>query len=470
MNPPLHCRIKLERISTLQGEVDELMAVMSHITEKIKTLTTDYQDRIKMYRAIESKMIDARNAGKEAAAQHCTADLIVRKAALVEITNKVKELQREHYFVGLEKKRKQGVIRTMQTELDEEKRKLALKKKIEEVIKTKGLAAALDLINLQKEEQQKFASKALNTGSGKTGTMTGAGTTAVTATAAASGSGKSKKKRRTRRKAKGSKRGNGEDEIGDGCGEDDEGDDGDGREIRDDDPFGDYSTGTMNFGETFSSQQMQQVQGLNVERIDEGDEDEDEEEGDGEEDDDEDGEEGDEEEDEGEDEEEEEGDEEDDPSHFQPPGIDGADAFIAEEAPSPVVPSRREEPVTSAPTAASTSSSSQNVAKKTTKGPMTADERLSKQHEEELAYMRQLQAEFTVPATQPEEVPNSARSARGKQLSGQKVGYISDEEEGEDDGADDGEEDDLEVSADASTAPAGSGFQLAKALKMSPRL
>eukprot|EP01033_Poteriospumella_lacustris_P014607 gene14607-10444_t len=233
-------QIKLERISTLQGEVDELMAVMSHITEKIKTLTTDYQDRIKMYRAIESKMIDARNAGKEAAAQHCTADLIVRKAALVELTNKVKELQREHYFVGLEKKRKQGVIRTMQTELDEEKRKVALKKKIEEVIKTKGLAAALDLINLQKEEQQQFASKALSTtGSGKTVAV--------------------------------------------------------------------------------------------------------------------------------------------------------------------------------------------------------------------------------------EDVPNSARSSRSKQLSGQKVGYISDEEEG-DEGEDDDEDDDLEVSADASTAPAGSGFQLAKALKMSPRL
>lgn len=465
------------------------MAVMSHITEKIKTLTTDYQDRIKMYRAIESKMIDARNAGKEAAAQHCTADLIVRKAALVELTNKVKELQREHYFVGLEKKRKQGVIRTIQTELDEEKRKAALKKKIEEVIKTKGLAAALDLINLQKEEQQQFASKALNAGSGKTlGGTTGISTAAT----AASGSGKSlsskkKKKKRAQRKVNGAKRGKGsaateDDEDGDAFGEGDDGDGyGDDEDGRGDDPFGDYSTGTMNFGETFSSQQMQQVQGLNVERIDEGDEDEEEDEGEEEEDDDdredEDDGEGDDEGDGEDEEEEEEGGEEGGPSYFQPPGIVGADAFIAEEAPSPVVPPRREGPVSSAPTPAPASSSSaavsQSVAKKAAKGPMTADERLSKQHEEELAYMRQLQAELSdPPASQPttgyaEDVPNSARSSRSKQLSGQKVGYISDEEG--DDGEDD-EEDDLEVSADASTAPAGSGFQLAKALKMSPRL
>ena len=58
-------RIKLERIAILQSEVDELMAVMAHITEKIRTLTADYQDRIKMFRAIESKMIDARNSGKD---------------------------------------------------------------------------------------------------------------------------------------------------------------------------------------------------------------------------------------------------------------------------------------------------------------------------------------------------------------------------------------------------------------------
>lgn len=63
-------------------------------------------------------------------------------------------MQREVYFVGLEKKRKSGVIRTLKNELNEEKRTLALKKQIEDTIKKHGLTAALDLINLQKEQQQ----------------------------------------------------------------------------------------------------------------------------------------------------------------------------------------------------------------------------------------------------------------------------------------------------------------------------
>lgn len=83
-------RLKLERIATLQSEVDALLAVSAHLTEKIQTLSEHYRGDHKAYRVVESKMIEARNAQKEAAMQHCAAELVVRKSRLVDMSNQIK--------------------------------------------------------------------------------------------------------------------------------------------------------------------------------------------------------------------------------------------------------------------------------------------------------------------------------------------------------------------------------------------
>ena len=46
--------------------------------------------------------------GKEVAAQHVAAEISVNAALILENSTKIKDLQREVYFISLEKKRKLG--------------------------------------------------------------------------------------------------------------------------------------------------------------------------------------------------------------------------------------------------------------------------------------------------------------------------------------------------------------------------
>ncbi len=64
-----------------------------------------------------------------------TFQISVLKAQLQEVAGKVKDLQRESYFVGLERKRKTGVITQLRDEIEESKRREALKKMIETKIR-----------------------------------------------------------------------------------------------------------------------------------------------------------------------------------------------------------------------------------------------------------------------------------------------------------------------------------------------
>ncbi len=59
----------------------------------------------------------------------------VVNAKMLEINNEIRGLQKESYFINLERKRKIGVIQTLKDEIEEEKRKKAIKKAIEAKIK-----------------------------------------------------------------------------------------------------------------------------------------------------------------------------------------------------------------------------------------------------------------------------------------------------------------------------------------------
>ena len=56
-------------------------------------------------------------------------------AKMMEINNEIRGLQKESYFINLERKRKLGVIQTLKDEIEEEKRKKTIKKAIEAKIK-----------------------------------------------------------------------------------------------------------------------------------------------------------------------------------------------------------------------------------------------------------------------------------------------------------------------------------------------
>ncbi len=71
----------------------------------------------------------------------------VAKAHLQALASQVKVLQRESYFVGLERKRKLGVVQQLREGMEEARRKGALKKAIEAKIRKDGLVAALQCFN-----------------------------------------------------------------------------------------------------------------------------------------------------------------------------------------------------------------------------------------------------------------------------------------------------------------------------------
>lgn len=66
---------------------------------------------------------------------HIAAEISYVNSQIVETKTKIKDLTRENYFIGLERKRKLGVVRKMVTEIEEEKKRNSLKKLIEEKIK-----------------------------------------------------------------------------------------------------------------------------------------------------------------------------------------------------------------------------------------------------------------------------------------------------------------------------------------------
>eukprot|EP01038_Epipyxis_sp_PR26KG_P009224 gene9224-12437_t len=115
-------RVKLERIETLREEANELKA---------------------MIKLTDLKVQEAISFGKEAAAQHMTAEITVINTKLKALNQQVKDLQRESYFIELEMKRKLGVAKTLKDELQEEKKRNAIKKKITAKIKKEGLLAAI---------------------------------------------------------------------------------------------------------------------------------------------------------------------------------------------------------------------------------------------------------------------------------------------------------------------------------------
>lgn len=64
-----------------------------------------------------------------------SAQLSVNAAVVTDNAAKMKDLQRESYFINLERKRKLGTAHKLREELEEDKRRAALQKKIEAKIK-----------------------------------------------------------------------------------------------------------------------------------------------------------------------------------------------------------------------------------------------------------------------------------------------------------------------------------------------
>eukprot|EP00981_Chlorochromonas_danica_P001662 scaffold367_cov274-Ochromonas_danica.AAC.11 len=136
-------RAKLERITVLQEETSELEAMIAHIHDKITTLSGEVKIHAQRAAALLKKEQEARENGREGAALHIAAEISLTNATILEKRTAIKDLHREAYFLSLERKRKQGVVKTMQDEMTLHREREKLKKKIEAKIKKDGLMAAL---------------------------------------------------------------------------------------------------------------------------------------------------------------------------------------------------------------------------------------------------------------------------------------------------------------------------------------
>lgn len=85
--------------------------------------------------ALLKKEQEARENGREGAALHIAAEISLTNATILEKRTAIKDLHREAYFLSLERKRKQGVVKTMQDEMTLQREREKLKKKIEAKIK-----------------------------------------------------------------------------------------------------------------------------------------------------------------------------------------------------------------------------------------------------------------------------------------------------------------------------------------------
>jgi hypothetical protein len=106
-----------------------------NVDEKIQFLTNHHLDLLNQRAAMDARMKEAKALGREVAAQHIAAEISVNSAAIIENNAKIKDLQRECYFVNLERKRKLGTAQKLREEIEEAKRRAALQKKIEAKIK-----------------------------------------------------------------------------------------------------------------------------------------------------------------------------------------------------------------------------------------------------------------------------------------------------------------------------------------------
>jgi hypothetical protein len=108
---------------------------------------TQIHESVNKRKVLELRLNEAKQQGKEVALQHIAAEILITNHEISEMNLKIKEAQKESYFLTLEKKRKLGTVKKLKEDIQVNKQKDLLKKKIEEKIKKDGLLAALDAVS-----------------------------------------------------------------------------------------------------------------------------------------------------------------------------------------------------------------------------------------------------------------------------------------------------------------------------------
>lgn len=140
-------KIKLERIATLQEEAGDLKGMETHLEEQVNILVDQYQSLSEKRKSYDTKRKEALSLDRDVAAQHIAVEISIMTADMQEINGKIKEIQKQGYFIALERRRKRQVARQLNDEVESEKARLSLKNRLSAQIKAGGLQAALKTLN-----------------------------------------------------------------------------------------------------------------------------------------------------------------------------------------------------------------------------------------------------------------------------------------------------------------------------------
>ena len=138
---------KAERIAVLTEEVGELKAMEAHLEDQIKVLVENYKQLSVKKQKNERKRVDAIEAHREVAAQHIAVEVSIIAADMQDINRNIKDLQRQMYFINLDRNRKRKVVKQLNIEINDDKRRSIIRAKLAEKIKEKGFVSGLKALN-----------------------------------------------------------------------------------------------------------------------------------------------------------------------------------------------------------------------------------------------------------------------------------------------------------------------------------
>ena len=140
-------KVKKERIMQLSEEVEQLKAIQAHIEDQTSAKVMEYHDLSAQISGLEKKRNLAIREARDVGAQHLAVEIAMLTADKQTCNQIIKDLQRESYFVGLERKRKRGIVKKLDNEVQNWKKQQLIKKKLGGKIQEVGILSALKGLN-----------------------------------------------------------------------------------------------------------------------------------------------------------------------------------------------------------------------------------------------------------------------------------------------------------------------------------
>lgn len=124
-----------DRCRILKADVDEILAMQTHLQEQIDHWVGKHKEMSHKKVELETKIRQLMQQKKESASQNKIIELGLLSAEMNEITLKVKDLQRQTYFMIQELRRKKLLLKKSEDDLVAEKNKNDTSRKFMKAIK-----------------------------------------------------------------------------------------------------------------------------------------------------------------------------------------------------------------------------------------------------------------------------------------------------------------------------------------------